>query len=193
MKHPKKLLALLLTVLLVLSLSAPAMALSRDDITITGPTGPVPFGEAFTLSVAVENLPEGVEIESYKWRVSYGGSARIEDATDSILLAPGDPAYPEASAPYWPAMRSYSCDVTFAEKDTDGNAINAFTLSSQSIRVDVSRERKMNFGELLKESAESGLGFAMMSSVMTGYFLLPLFPVTFLIGFFFAFFDGLFS
>ena len=189
----KKLLALLLSALLVFGLSAPAAAVSRDDITITGPEEPVPYGESFTLRASV-NLPDGVEVASYQWRYFSNSDHRIDGATDAALrVALGDASYPEASAPYWPAMRNYGCDVTFAEKDTDGSVINTFTLSSRDVRVNIARERKMNFGEILKESFETGLGFVAMTSVLSGYLLLPFFPVTFLIGFFLCFFDLIFK
>lgn len=193
MKHAQRLLALLLTALLAFSLSAPAMAVTREDITITGPAGVVPFGQAFTLRVAVD-LPDGTEVVAYQWWCDKSGGYRIDGATDADLYVTlGDACYPEAYKPYYPARRNYACIVTFAEKDTVGNVINTFTLTSQDVRIDMNQERKRNFGEILKDSFEEGGAFVAMSSVMSGFFLLPFFPVTFVIGFFLAFFSFLFE
>ena len=193
MKHTKKLLALLLTLALALGLALPAMAISRNDITITGPTEPVPFGEAFTLSVAV-NIPAGTEIVSYRWQISYEGSARIEDETDSILHAtPDDTHYPKASAPYSSASCHYSCAVSFVEKDADGNIVNTSTINSPSFVVTVARERKMDIWENIKLSSEAGVQLALIASFFSAYFLLPFFPITYLIGFFLCFFGQLFD
>lgn len=193
MKHTKKLLALLLTALLAFALAAPAMAVDRDDITITGPTSAVPFGQAFTLSVSVE-LPDGTEIESYQWKFFYGSSQQIEGATDSILrVAPGQPAYPKGTEPFWPAQYKYSCSVTLAEKDAQGNTVGTQTIDSLSFDVTVGRERKMNFGEMMKYAAVEGAGFVAMTSFLSAFLLLPLAPITFLIGFFLAFSEQLFS
>ena len=188
----KKLLSLLVAALVAFALCAPAMALTREDIIITGPAETVPFGEAFTLRADVA-LPDGVEIVSYQWKYYSYSAHPIDGATDAVVrVAPGD-AYPEASQPYVAATRVYFCDVTFAETDTDGNVTNTFDLSSQWSRVDITPERKITFGELLKESLQNGFGFAAMTSFLSGFVLLPFFPVTFLIGFFLCFFGLIFE
>jgi len=71
MKHAKRLLALLLTLIFSLCLALPAIAaqpsVNWDDFYIVTPLKSmnVPVGESFTLRVDV-NIPEGVEVE-YKW------------------------------------------------------------------------------------------------------------------------------
>jgi hypothetical protein len=187
MKRTKKPLALLLALALALALSAPAMAIDRNDITITGPEGLVTFGEAFTLRIDVKNLPAGTEIASYQWRV---WRVAIDGATASTLrVAPGDAAYPIASDKPYEASgeKRYDCVVTFVEKDTGGNVIDTITVESREVRLRVGPEREKNFWEKLWDSLfvmpfTNGVGFAAMSSVMSGYLLLPLFPVTFVIG-----------
>ena len=194
MKSMKRILAALLMLALALSLGLPAAAVTRNDIYITGPEGTVPFGEAFTLSVEVKNLPAGTEIESYQWKYRADFMARIDGATEAALrVAPGDACYPK-NRPYYAAKGYYSCDVTFAEKDTDGEVIKTFTLSNQDhIEVIVAPERKRNFGELLQDSFYEGLGIASFFSVMSGYLLLPLFPVFLVGGWIYAIFYHFFT
>jgi len=187
MKFTKRILAALLTLALALTLALPAAAITRDAITLTGPDQPVPYGESFTLSVSVD-LPDGVEVESYQW----GWQKQIDGATGpSLTVTPDDEFYPEADKPYSSARRRYWCRITFVEKDTDGNVIDTVMIAGNDIDVTVAPERGIRFGELLKESCTSGFAFILASSVLSGYILVPFFPITFLIGFFLRFFHAI--
>jgi len=181
----KKMLALLLAALLAAALCAPAMAfLSWDNIIVTAPETAVPYGEAFTLHAAVVDLPARIEVVSYQWlHVSGGSRTPIDGATEPILqVAPEDDCYPEASVPYLEAEETYVCNVFLLEQDEYG-LIGTFTLPSRETRVTVTPERKMNFFEIVMKSAEAGFGLVSLSCNVSAYLLLPLAPITYLIGF----------
>jgi len=189
----KKTLALLLTALLVFSLALPAMASIDTEaikITVTGPEDVLSFGVAFTLRVSVD-LPDGVEIASYQWSDRNGP---LNGATDSVLkIAPDNAFYPTAHVPYAAAVQNYRCEITFVEKDADGNEIDSHVQPSKEMRVEVAPERKPRFFEILRMSFSAGLSAAAMGAVMSGFLLLPLTPIVFFVMFFVCFFHLLFG
>jgi len=147
MKHTKKLLALLLAAILALGISAPAMAeeelleaqsigVTQDDIIITNHQI-VSYREPFSLSVEA-SPPEGVEIVSYQWwfRREYSApQEQIEGATNpTIHAAYGDPYYLEPTKISGVVPR-FSCVVTFAAKDAQGNVTDTAAIRSQESNV----------------------------------------------------------
>ena len=196
MKRTKTLLALLLALAMAFTLALPAMAASRKrndiKITVTGHEKFLPFGSPFTLRVSVD-MPDGVEIESYQWGMWYGGFGGLEGETDSVLhAAPGDDIYPNAYKPYLYSGQRYHCVVTFVEKDASGNVIDTFTKVSEEIRVGIDPERNATVWEALKDSAKTGLFLAGETSYQSFFLLLPLSPITFLVGFCIGLYSHLF-
>jgi hypothetical protein len=200
MKRTKKPLALLLTLALAFSLALPAMAISYQDITITGPEGPVPFGEAFTLRVEAD-LPAGMEIVSYQWQGWIDDWWQpLEGATASTLrVTSGDAYYPKASKPYESTgKKDFDCIITFVEKDAGGNVIDTISIESNYVKVQVGPERDRNFWETVWEDYflepfGGGLATAMIVTFWSGGFLIILAPVAFLVGWIGTFFSQLFG
>ena len=184
-KFAKKLLTLLLAALLAFGVSAPAMALNKEDIkiTMTGPKQPLPFGSEFTLSVKVEEpLPEGVEIASYQW--FYRGNDIMSGETESTLhRAPGELHYPRASYPYESGDTWYSCRVTFSEQDADGNMVHT-TISGNSFSVKVAPERaKKTFREAIDSATRFAPKFLAGLTMMSGGLGILFAPIILVVGF----------
>jgi len=162
MKHTKKLLAALLSLILVLSLVAPVMAeeiyaapanvvslaVNWDDFYIISQSPDeltVPFKSDFTLGVEV-NIPAGAEV-TYQWEyVIYGNlsSFRMENATEPVFhCSPGDVCYPTAPAarPYKEKSKDFFCTITAVEKDVNGNVVDTARLVTRGITVTVLPER----------------------------------------------------
>jgi len=189
MKRIKKVLALLLAVLLAVGVGAPAAAVSENDtvMTITGPEGPVPYGEAFSLSAAVE-VPEEIEIVSvsFRWRVGADWRMLIEGATQSVLhVTSNDSFYPSAPEPFSHARAYFICEIDFTGRDTDGNSIE--TTYSQSFIVTFEPER-MNFfvylWYLLKEPFVNAFVGVFAYGLISGGFLFLFAPFIFLLVYF---------
>ncbi|MCL2494578.1 MAG: hypothetical protein FWE98_02830 [Oscillospiraceae bacterium] len=161
MKHTKTLLALLLAALLALGVGVPAMAtssLSSHLFTITGPEGPIHFGEAFTLT-AEADVPDEIEILSYGWRfdtVSETGILMEHEIEGPVLHVTSDERYyPKAMHPFHIAVATYVCEVTYVEKDLDGNIetdadgnLVGKRIFAKSIRVTVEKERPLTIGDI---------------------------------------------
>ena len=155
MKQSKKLLAILLTLALTLTLAAPAAfadeegtepAINWDDFYITAQPPEelsLPFGSDITLRVEV-NAPEGTEV-TYQWLVSAEGASGQE-----LRLSPGDSSYPRAAQPYSRASAAYYCTITAVELNEDGEAVDSRTLTTWASVV-ISAEREKTFWDTVKE------------------------------------------
>ena len=137
MKHTKRILAVLLTLVLALGLAMPAMAAvnwNEFRITRQPQNQTIRYGDSFTLSVEV-NVPEGVVV-SFQWQLADGGVLPVETANSAELqLSPGDPGYPAQNF-----SGTFRCVITAYEKDDDGNVISDKTLTSETVRVMVTTE-----------------------------------------------------
>ena len=141
MKHTKKLLAILLTFVLALTLGLPAFAeVNWDDFRFTKGASfkqIVKHGKSFTIFVEV-NIPDGVDRVEYQWYRILNNKL-IEGATTATLqLSPNDPDYPNSSnsrrgtGGYLDA--GYECVVTGY---ADGDVILSKTLKSGEFSVSV--------------------------------------------------------
>ena len=158
MKQSKKLLAILLTLALALTLAAPAAfadeeatkpAINWDDFYITSQPPEelsLPFGSDITLRIEV-NAPEGTEV-TYQWLVS-----AEENSGQELRLSPGDFSYPK-SAPYNRASAAYYCTITAVELNEDGEAVDSRTLTTRTAVV-LSAEREKTIWDTIKEKLSS--------------------------------------
>jgi len=203
MKHTKKLLAILLSFVLLLGLAVPAMAeevrynlyVPWEGVTITYPRASsdspyqVAYGKSFTLAIEA-TLPNDVEI-SYQWW--YGtvndGMVPIEgEIASRFTSSPGDIHYPnpsntsnpDADKPFARQRGAYACDITLVKKDASGVVVDTYEASITTLFVEVKAERDMTFWEKIWYVGIIG-GWEM--SLMVGIFTFGIgflaFPVVF--------------
>jgi len=189
MKFTKRMLAMVLTFALALSLALPAMAaVDWNDFRITKQPQNLTIkqGESFTLSVEV-NVPVGVEVEYQWWR----GSTPIENATSVQLhLVPDDPMYPPIGRLGGGEVR-YECIITAYEKDSVGAVITTRNLRSDSIRV---RMERSTWGKILDVTiAPFGYAFTLTMLSPAMILIFPFAYIYFLILSYVEGFKALFS
>ena len=184
MKFTKRMLAVVLTVALALSLALPAMAtVNWNEFRITKQPQnlTIKYRDSFTLSVEV-NVPAGVEVE-YQWYRNYGDL--IEGATAAELhLGPDNSNYPEnSSRGTW---ARYRCRVSAYEKDSGGNIISMQTLESEFAYVTTTTSMGKLYSVTLEPWANAFTA-TVATLTLTWFVLLPVSPLiylVFLIGYF---------
>jgi len=144
MKHPKRLLAFLLALAMVLTLTMPAFAdddnstvtiILEDEnmpagasVTITSPAEyTIPYGKSFTLHAEV-TAPTGMDVsyqwDGYYWYTSY----EIEHATGpELTVLPGEPHYPRRDGNKDDLFfrMGYQLTVVFTEEGADSIVVTS--------------------------------------------------------------------
>jgi len=152
MKHTKKLLALLLTLVIALGFSAPVAfaqeteaksTVNWDEFYIVTQPQDVKIkkGESFMLAVQA-NSPNGVEV-TYQWYRDY---VQIKGAASPDLHLDSQDFFPVSETAI------YHCTITASEKDADGSEIASKTLQSISARVRITKTLWSNLWKFLVES-----------------------------------------
>ena len=191
MKHTKRMLAIVLTFALTLSLAMPAMAakFNWDNFYVTQQpkSQTIKDGEGFSLSAAA-NIPEGVTEVTYQWSYRHAGASKdIEGATTPALeVGSDDPWYPQYSffqnTKYAGGVNtSYTCEITAYVKDDDGNVTaSKFVNAYCTVRLERGILEKL-FDLFLAPFAFGGGAVVALSSMTMGI-LIPFAPVIFLGG-----------
>ena len=176
MKFTKRMLAMVLTFALALSLALPAMAaVNWSDFRITKQPKDkiIKYGDSLTLSVEV-NVPAGVEVE-YQWYYFPSTSVLIENATThELYLNPDHPNYPPSER-LGGVERSFYCEITAYEKDGGGNVISSREIRSDKVNV---RTERTALGKFLDVTI-APFGYAFTMTVMSPAFAL-IFPLSYL-------------
>lgn len=208
----RKLLAALLSLVLLLGLTVPVMAeedrynlyIPWDDVTVSYPQASfdnhymVAYGESFTLAIEA-TLPDDVEI-SYQWWYSPEGKGleMIEGETGSCFSSsPGDIHYPNpmtsevfiADKPFSPQFGYYECTITLERKDTNGVVIDTYDAETNTIVVEVEAEREMTLWERVwYNGIVRGFGLVVAFGIISGglgFLVAPiLYPFAVIITFF---------
>ena len=208
----RKLLAALLSLVLLLGLTVPVMAeeyrhnlyIPWDDVTVSYPQASfdshymVAYGESFTLTIEA-TLPDDVEI-SYQWWYSPEGKGLelIEGATGPYFSSsPGDIHYPNpmtdevfiADKPFSPQFGYYECTITLERKDTNGVVIDTYDAATDTMVVEVEAEREMTLWERFwYNGIIRGFGLVVAFGTMSGglgYLVAPiLYPFAVILAFF---------
>ncbi|MCL2300489.1 MAG: hypothetical protein FWC27_10145 [Firmicutes bacterium] len=145
MKHLKKFLVFALAFILVLGISAPAMAEDSFRIITEQQQQTLLFGSNIALSVEV-HLPEGWTLE-YRW---YGKDVGTLATEATLLLSPGAPGYPQANKPYEPVDSWYVCEMTVRDKQGNISPGSVGDYFVHFVAVTIEPERGMNTWEKIK-------------------------------------------
>ena len=186
----KKLLALMLTLVLALTLALPAMAeVDWDEFRITAQPQDLTiiYGDSFTLSVEV-NVPDGVEVE-YQWYRYDGRSSQIEGATTpELCLGPDNSNYPDTRL--GGAWASYHCKITAYEKNGENEEIASRFLNSSIVSVTMERTPLGKLFDLIITPFVYAFGGTLSLSSMFPGIIIPFLPFIFFGGLILGFVEG---
>lgn len=199
----KKLLAVLLTLALALTLALPALAeINWDQSLITAHTEnlTIEHGDSFTLRVDAR-ASDGAVLEYQWYRYDVDRYMAIEGADEAaLLLGVDDPGYPNTLQVFLfgginvrllgGASANYRCEVTEYQMDGEGN--QAYSRSaSATMTVKTRRTLLSKLLGLVTTPLIYGLGAVVGMGGMTMGMLLPLAPVIFIAGLAMGLFDGI--
>jgi len=178
MRFTKRMLAVLLTLALALSLGLPAVAAvdwNEFRITKQPENMTIKQGDSFTLSVEV-NVPEGMEVE-YQWCRIHGGSIDIENATSPDLrLGPDNSNYPQNNKFGGGDSERYECQITAYAKNAVGTVVLEKRIWSNTVSVQLERTV---VGKILDVTV-GPFWYAFGSVFATAPVSIPLFPLAYL-------------